>query len=423
MNKQITVSVIGLGYIGLPTACLLANIGHKVIGIDINSKVVETINTGCAHIVEPGLDSIIQNVIKSGNLRASCIPEPSDVFLISVPTPFKNGNSPDLSYVKSAVHSLAPLIATGNLIILESTSPVGTTKQISKWLSDLRPDLIFPFEDSIYSDIDIAYCPERVLPGAIFHELINNDRVIGGINQKSSHRARDFYKTFVDGECILTNSSTAEMCKLTENSFRDVNIAFANELSKICSILNIDVWELISLANKHPRVNILNPGPGVGGHCIAVDPWFIVDSCPQEAQIIKMARDINDSMPHFMASKIINIYKKFAISKIAVFGISYKPNVDDFRESPALKILEILINHFSIDNILLVEPYLTNTECLPQKLNNIKLVNIEDAFNQAELLVMLVDHDFFLQVPSHKFKGKYIIDSRGCWNNYIKNDL
>jgi len=288
------VSMVGLGYIGLPTAAMLASRKIKVIGVDINQHAVDTINRGEIHIVEPELDIIVQAAVTQGYLRATTKPEPADAFLIAVPTPFKGDHEPDLSYVEAAAKSIAPVLKKGDLVILESTSPVGTTEQMADWLAQARNDLSFPHQVGEVADVNIAYCPERVLPGKVVHELVSNDRVIGGMTQRCSQRATELYKTFVEAECIPTNARTAEMCKLTENSFRDVNIAFANELSIICDKLDINVWELIKLANHHPRVNILQPGPGVGGHCIAVDPWFIVSKTPQEARLIHTARQVND---------------------------------------------------------------------------------------------------------------------------------
>ena len=292
------VSVIGLGYIGLPTAAVIASRGIEVLGVDINQETVETINAGDIHIVEPDLDIVVRGVVTTGNLRASTTPEAADVFMIAVPTPFidnDEGHQPDLSYIESAAELIAKVLEKGNLVILESTSPVGATEKLAQWLAAARPDLTFPQDKGDSADIKVAHCPERVLPGYVLQELVSNDRVIGGMSSACSKLATSLYQTFVRGECIVTNARTAEMAKLTENSFRDVNIAFANELSVICDKLKINVWELIRLANRHPRVNILNPGPGVGGHCIAVDPWFIVNSCPDEAKIIKQARLTNDA--------------------------------------------------------------------------------------------------------------------------------
>src|SRR5690554_1195975 len=296
-----TISMVGLGYIGLPTAAVIASRRKKVIGVDVNPTAVETINRGEVHIVEPELDIVVHSAVKEGYLRATLDPEPADAFLIAVPTPFKAEDGkehvPDLKYIESAAKAIAPVLEKGNLVILESTSPVGATERMAEWLAEACPDLVFPQAGGEASDIRIAHCPERVLPGHVIRELVSNDRVIGGMTPKCSEAAAELYGLFVEGECVKTTARTAEMAKLTENSFRDVNIAFANELSLICDKLEIDVWELIELANRHPRVSILKPGPGVGGHCIAVDPWFIVSETPEQARLIRTAREVNDGKP------------------------------------------------------------------------------------------------------------------------------
>lgn len=412
------ISVIGLGYIGLPTASLLATKGFKVQGCDVNAKVVETINRGEIHIVEQDLDILVRSAVHSGQLYASTEPKPADVFIIAVPTPFKENHVPDVSYVESAVKAIAPLLKTGNLVILESTSPVGTTDKIAKWLTQLRPDLTIPDASKKMSSQDqifIAHCPERVLPGQIIRELVDNDRIIGGIDAASAEKARDFYHTFVQGEILLTDARTAEMSKLTENAFRDVNIAFANELSMICEKLNINVWELIKLANRHPRVNILQPGPGVGGHCIAVDPWFIVDSAPAEAQLIKTAREVNDSKPKSVLAKIKQAANQFKTPVIVCFGLSFKADIDDLRESPALEIVEHLAAE-EMGELLVVEPHI---DVLPKSLAafqpRTQLVNVETALKRADIIVLLVNHREFFQVKKESLAKKIIIDTRGLW--------
>jgi len=299
-----TIAVVGLGYIGLPTAAVFASRKRRVIGIDVNTHVVETINRGEVHIVEPDLDMLVHAAVTEGYLRATTVAEPADAFLIAVPTPFKANHEPDLSYIESASKAIAPVLEAGDLVILESTSPVGATERMAAWLAEARPDLTFPQTAGEASDIRIAHCPERVLPGHVLSELVHNDRVIGGMTPRCSEVATSLYKIFVEGECVNTNARTAEMCKLTENSFRDVNIAFANELSMVCDKLDVDVWELIRLANRHPRVNILQPGPGVGGHCIAVDPWFIVSQAPEQSRLIRTAREVNDSKPAWVLAKV-----------------------------------------------------------------------------------------------------------------------
>lgn len=356
----------------------------------------------------------------SGHLRAVLVAEPADTFVIAVPTPFMNDHRPDLSYLEKAARSIAPYLVSGNLVIIESTSPVGSTEKLAKWLSDERPDLAFPV--GLRSDIDvgIAYCPERVLPGSIVSELVKNDRVIGGLTQRCAARARQFYESFVRGQCIETDSRTAEMTKLTENSFRDVNIAFANELSLVCDELCIDVWELIRLANRHPRVSILNPGPGVGGHCIAVDPWFIVDSAPRTARLIRMAREVNDSKPNWVIDKVgeAEAMMRHRLGReivIACLGLAFKANIDDLRESPSLKIVEQIAARWVGSRLLVVEPYLT---ALPSGLKvhpHVELVDLEKALKIADVIVLLVDHVQFKSVDQVALVDRKVIDTRGLW--------
>ena len=334
------VSVFGLGYIGLPTAAILASRKINVIGVDVNLQVIQTINAGDIHFIEPELDLLVHAAVSQGYLCATDTPKPADVFIIAVPTPFKDDHEPDLSYIQAAAMAMAPVLRAGNLVILESTSPVGTTEKLAEWLAHERRDLTFPHTHGQSSDIRMAYCPERVLPGHILRELVQNDRIIGGLTPQCAAKAVDLYAHFVEGECILTHARTAEMCKLTENSFRDVNIAFANELSMICDELNIDVWSLISLANRHPRVNILQPGPGVGGHCIAVDPWFIVRSAPDHSALIRTARQVNDAKPAWVVKKVRSVvgdYLQQHPSKtardvtITCLGLAFKADIDDLR--------------------------------------------------------------------------------------------
>lgn len=399
------ICVIGLGYIGLPTAVTFASYGVKVTGVDINQHAVDVINSGKAHIIEPDLDVLITQTINAKLLTARTTPVEADCYIIAVPTPFKENHEPDLTYVESAARSIAPYLKHGNLIILESTSPVGTTERISEILSTIRKDLKFPkIGSNEQEDIFISYCPERVLPGNILHELVHNDRIIGGITPRSSELASSLYKKFVQGACLTTDSRTAELCKLTENSFRDVNIAFANELSIICDDLNINVWNLISLANRHPRVNILNPGPGVGGHCIAVDPWFIITRNPDITHLMRTARKVNDYKPQWVIDKIkleitdflsLNSEKKMKDLTIACYGLAFKPDIDDLRESPALKIVETLAN--SGINVLAVEP---NVLELPKSLDKAKLVSIEEAAS-ADISVILVAHKQFKSLPKN----------------------
>jgi len=420
MNER-TIAVVGLGYIGLPTAAVLAASGSKVIGVDIDARAVDTINAGRIHIVEPGLAEIVQKAVADGNLRATTTAEPADAFLIAVPTPFRDDHKPDLRYVEAAGRSIAPHLRPGNIVILESTSPVGATEQLAKWLADARPDLRFPGTNGAATasvDIHLAYCPERVLPGNVIVELVSNDRVIGGMTPTCSAAAADVYRLFVEGECIITSSRTAEMCKLTENSFRDVNIAFANELSMICDELSIDVWELISLANRHPRVNILQPGPGVGGHCIAVDPWFIVHSSPETARLIRAAREINDFKPAWVIDKVAQEAARLRTGRtnpgevtIACLGLSFKANIDDLRESPALSICTDLA--MSTDfRVLAVEPHIAE---LPTALaDQVTLVGVETALAEADIVLLLVDHKEFRDLLVTQLSAT-IIDTRGIW--------
>jgi UDP-N-acetyl-D-mannosaminuronic acid dehydrogenase len=409
------VSVIGLGYIGLPTAAVIASRGIEVVGVEINQKAVDTINQGKIHIVEPDLDIVVKSVVSTGNLRATLQVEPAEAFMIAVPTPFKKGennsNSPDLSYIESAAKAIAPVLEKGNLVILESTSPVGATEKLAEWLKEARPDLTFPQDVGAQADVNVAHCPERVLPGYVLQELVSNDRVIGGISSACSEKAVALYKTFVRGECIVTNARTAEMAKLTENSFRDVNIAFANELSIICDKLHINVWELIKLANRHPRVNILNPGPGVGGHCIAVDPWFIVDSCPEEAKIIKQARLVNDGKPHYVVDQVVAAADEFKKPVIACLGLAFKADIDDLRESPAVQIVNELASNPEL-SLLAVEP---NISALPDHLNKkgIELVSLNQALEKANVIVVLVDHKEFKSADKASLARKVVIDTRG----------
>ncbi len=387
-----TISVVGLGYIGLPTAAVFASRKINVIGVDISEHAVETINKGEIHIVEPDLDMVVHAAVKEGYLRAVMKPESADAFLIAVPTPFTEGNKPDLSFIRSACDAIAPVLSKGNLIVLESTSPVGATEKMADWLAEARPDLSFPQQSGEDSDVRIAHCPERVLPGNVLYELVHNDRVIGGMTQKCSELAAKLYNVFLDGECVITNSRTAELAKLTENSFRDVNIAFANELSLICDEQGVNVRELISLANRHPRVNILSPGAGVGGHCIAVDPWFIVDSSPDTAKLIRTARNVNDYKPMWVVSKIKDLIKTMENPVVAYLGLSFKANIDDLRESPSLQIVEEMEKE-QCGKILVVEP---NISVLPPVLKQSALTDLETAMKKSDILVVLVKHKEFV---------------------------
>lgn len=415
-----TISVIGLGCIGLPTAAAFAACKKKVIGVDINQKTVDTINRGEIHIVEPELDMVVHAAVTEGYLKATTRPEPADAFLVTVPTPFTgNNHEPDLCYVKAACKVIAPVLKKGDLVILESTSPVGTTEKIVMWLSEERSDLTFPELHGDDSDIRIAYCPERVLPGHVMHELVENDRVIGGLTPTCSKAACELYKIFVEGECVITDARTAEMAKLTENSFRDVNIAFANELSIICDTLGINVWELIKLANRHPRVNILKPGPGVGGHCIAVDPWFIVSQTPELARLIRTAREVNDDKPKWVIDKVKlavaeflqnNTSKSVNDVTIACLGLSFKADIDDLRESPALAIANAIVKAHP-GPVLVAEP---NIEQLPEKIaEDFSLRPFDKALAEADIVLLLVDHKAFKTVSLDDLANKCVIDTRG----------
>ncbi|WP_322025770.1 UDP-N-acetyl-D-mannosamine dehydrogenase [Burkholderia sp. BCC1977] len=405
-----TVSVIGLGYIGLPTAAAFAARRKSVIGVDVSQHAVDTINRGEIHIVEPELDMLVHAAVTQGYLRATTTPEPADAFLIAVPTPFTDGNKPDLGYIEAACRSIAPVLKKGDLVVLESTSPVGATEKMAAWLAAQRPDLSFPQQAGERSDIRIAHCPERVLPGHVVRELVENDRVIGGLTRKCGTRAQELYAVFVRGECILTDARTAEMCKLTENAYRDVNIAFANELSVICDQLDINVWELIRLANRHPRVSVLQPGPGVGGHCIAVDPWFIVDSAPAHARLIRTARNVNDDKPHFVYERVRQAASRFREPVIACLGLAFKADIDDLRESPAMEIVEALAEDAGT-TLLVVEP---NIDVLPQSLDGrVLLCELNTALAEADVIVILVDHTQFRSVDPVRLQTKVVIDTRG----------
>ena len=414
------VSVVGMGYIGLPTAAMFASMKTKVIGVDVNHNTVDTINRGEVHIVEPELDSLVYAAVTDGCLKAVTRPEPADAFLIAVPTPFEKRNDgslePNLSFVRAAIEAIAPVIKKEDLVVLESTCPVGTTEEIASMLADMRPDLTFPQDCGSDADINIAHCPERVLPGQVVRELVENDRVIGGMSTKCSSRAIELYQIFVQGECVSTNARTAEMAKLTENACRDVQIAFANELSVICDSLNINVWELISLANRRPRIDILQPGPGVGGHCIAVDPWFIVSASPNEAKLIKAARQINDEKPPWVIDKVrakINDYLSINPNLspqevvVACYGLAFKADIDDLRESPSMKIAQALTG-LNQGKTICVEPNLPTGVAL----DGLILASIPEA-SAAHIHVLLVDHQEFKNMES---PSGIVVDLKGIWS-------
>ncbi len=416
MHSFNRICVLGLGYIGLPTASVFAENGIDVLGVDTNPAVVASINAGRPHFGEPNLDALVRRVVEGGKLRATAEPEAADAIIIAVPTPLRGHGeaaTPDLSYVEAAARAVAPVLSAGALIIVESTIPVGATERVAAILGEMRPDLSFPHQVGELAQVQVAHCPERVLPGRILHEVVHNPRVIGGMTRKCAQRAASLYRIVVKGECRVTTARTAELAKLTENAYRDVNIAFANELSYICDKLRINVWELIQLANLHPRVNILRPGPGVGGHCIAVDPWFIVATNPGEARLIRQARLINDAKPGFVVAKVRERASQLKHAVIACLGLSYKSDVDDLRESPAVEIVRRLAEE-QAGEIMVVEPHIST---LPSELASLglELWDFDRALERANLVLLLVDHMSFLQVDRDTLKDKFVIDTRGAW--------
>jgi UDP-N-acetyl-D-mannosaminuronic acid dehydrogenase len=393
-----TICVVGLGYIGLPTASLLGTKGYRVHGVDSSQYIVDTIKQGKIHIVEPDLDILVKSAVQAGNLTTGMEPVKADIFILAVPTPFRDGHEPDLSYVEAATEEIAPYVEAGNLVILESTSPVGTTEEVvARILAERGHD--------IEKDVYIAHCPERVLPGRILVELVQNDRIVGGINEASTEKAVEFYHSFVRGEVFSTDSRTAELAKLTENSYRDVNIAFANELSIICDKEGINVWELLQLANRHPRVNILNPGPGVGGHCIAVDPWFIVSRAQGAARLIRTAREVNESKPAWVIDKVKHSADKFKQPVIGCLGLAFKADVDDLRESPALDIVRQLIKE-QVGEVLVSEPNLASHD-------EFELRSCDEVVAAADIILLLVDHRQYRHLKAADLKEKVLIDTRG----------
>ncbi len=407
-----TVSVVGLGYVGLPTAAMLASRGLNVIGVDIRPDAIERINAGAAHFAEPDLDIVLRGVVASGYLRAVATPEPADAFLIAVPTPITGEKRADLSAVEAALAAIAPVLKKGDLVVIESTSPVGTTERAAEQLRRLRPDLAFPDAAPEHADVLLAYCPERILPGHTMRELIGNARIIGGLDRASGQRARELYATFAMGDMRVTSSRVAELSKLAENAFRDVNVAFANELSLVCDELGVDIWSVIAMANLHPRVNILSPGPGVGGHCIPVDPWFIHEAAPAASPLIRAAREVNDGKPRILADRVARLADRFRAPVVALLGLAYKPNVDDLRESPALAILRDLAGR-GVGRILAVEPH---CESLPPDLAgraDVELVDLASAVFQADIVVVLVGHDKFRVVNKGMLSTKVVLDTVG----------
>lgn len=400
INQNIKICVVGLGYIGLPTAAVLGSRGYKIHGVEINPKAVETINSGKAHIVEPDLDILVRAAVTTGNLKAYTEPADSDIYMICVPTPLTEENKPQLDYVRSATKSIVPFLKPGNLVILESTSPPGTTEMIES--------IVLEQSEFKKGDVHFAHAPERVLPGKILREVVENDRIIGGVDDASTEKAAEFYESFVTGKLLKTHCRTAETAKLVENAFRDTNIAFANELSLFCDRLDLDVWELIRLANHHPRVNILNPGPGVGGHCIAVDPWFLVDCEPEVTRLIRTSREVNEAKPHWVVEKVVAKAKKFKSPTIACLGLAYKPDIDDLRESPAVEIVEQL-QRKNLGELKIVEPNLNSHD-------RFQLSGLDEAVEAADIVLILVGHKSFHSMSLAKLAEKIIVDTCGILN-------
>ncbi len=409
------LAILGLGYIGLPTAAALATRGVEVVGVDVNETTVKAVANGEVPFVEPDLSVAVSGAVAMGRLTATTETPEADAFIIAVPTPFQDDHQADLSYVRAATEQIAPRLRGGEVVILESTSPPGTTESVSRWLAEMRPDLTFPHSSEGVPDIYVAHCPERVLPGRIMIEMVTNDRVVGGITPRCAEKAAAIYRVFVQGEIVLSDAPSAELAKLVENGYRDVNIAFANELSLICERLELDVWEVIRLANHHPRVNVLTPGPGVGGHCIAVDPWFIVGAAPEEARLIRTAREVNDSKPHHVAEQVVQKSERFLNPTVACLGLAYKANVDDLRESPAIDIVAAIAEARPDLDIRVAEPL---THLLPDQLTgfaNVRLEAAPDAIAAADIVVLLVDHDHFRSLSRSRLAGKVVYDTRGLW--------
>ena len=417
-DAELKVAVLGLGYIGLPTAAVIARTGAQVLGVDVTPSVVETVNSGRVHIEEVDLDGLVQGVVARGALRASLTIEPADVFVIAVPTPFDDEHRPNIGYVLKAATTIAAVLKPGDTVILESTSPIGTTEEVRDLLAQLRPDLKVPGRTGEAADIAIAYCPERVLPGRILVELIDNDRVIGGITPRCARKALSFYRRFVRGACVTTTARAAEMTKLAENAYRDVNIAFANELSLVADTMRVDAWEVIRLANRHPRVNILNPGPGVGGHCIAVDPWFLVHADPANTPLIRTARLVNDAQVDHVVTRALALAAEHPGTPIACLGLAFKANIDDFRESPALKVALAVAQALG-ERVRIVEPFAT---ALPQAFagTGARLVDVDEALATCPTLVLLVDHDAFAAIPLEERRDASVLDTRGLWPDQPK---
>lgn len=413
-NQFEAVSIIGLGYIGLPTAATIASRGIQVLGVDTSLKAVTAINAARAHFSEPDLDGLVHSTVRSGRLKAFTEPQPADAFIVAVPTPIQPDKQPDISYVEQATRSICKVLKAGDLVILESTSPVGTTQKMADVIAQERPDLVSSNGLAGGLQISMAYCPERILPGRMVYELVQNDRIVGGITPECARRAKELYSTFVRGQIFETSAAAAELVKLIENAYRDVNIAFANEVANVCDHLGLDAWQTIALANRHPRVKILNPGPGVGGHCIAVDPWFLITQYPELTQVMRAARNVNDGRPHSVVERIEATLKKAGSKKVCCLGLSYKADVDDLRESPAVEIVEML-GHKGYE-VTVVEPHVTE---LPKALDghpNIRLHQLEDAIAESDVVALLVAHMPFRSVERSSLQGKHLVDCVGSWN-------
>jgi UDP-N-acetyl-D-mannosaminuronic acid dehydrogenase len=409
------LAILGMGYIGLPTAVVLATRGIDVIGVDINPATVAAVSRGEVPFVEPDLAVAVSGAVAMGRLTATGETPEADAFIIAVPTPFNGDRTANLSYVKTAAEQIAPRLRPGNIVVLESTSPPGTTEKIGEWIGALRPDLKMPHDGETGADVFIAHCPERVLPGRIMIEMITNDRVVGGLTRRCAERAASIYRIFAQGEILLTDAASAEMAKLVENAYRDVNIAFANEVSLISEALHIDVWEVIRLANRHPRVNILSPGPGVGGHCIPVDPWFIVAAAPKLSPLIRTAREVNDRRPHHVAEQVAEKAKRFREPTIACLGLTFKANVDDVRESPAIEVVGLIAEALPDVQILLADPYVDSLPSMLSGHKNLRMEGAYQAVEQADIVVLLVEHEPFKAIRNTRLGGKVVYDTRGAW--------
>jgi UDP-N-acetyl-D-mannosaminuronic acid dehydrogenase len=409
------LAVIGMGYIGLPTAVALATRGVDVVGVDVNPSVVDAIENGQVPLIEPDLAIGVSGAVAMGHLKATTDTPEADGYIIAVPTPFNGDHTADLSYVRSAVEQIAPKLHGGEVIVVESTSPPGTTESVSRWIADLRPDLVLPHATEGIPDVFVAHCPERVLPGRIMIEMVTNDRVVGGVSPRCAEKAASIYRVFCQGEILLTDAGSAEMAKLVENAYRDVNIAFANELSLVCDSLKLDVWEVIKMANRHPRVNILTPGPGVGGHCIAVDPWFIVGVAPEQAKLIKIAREVNDHKPHYVVRQVIKSVNRFREPVVACLGLTFKANIDDIRQSPAREVVSLLAEALPDVDIRVADPYVVELPAELATMRNVRLQRATDAIADADVVVMLVEHDKFKALSRNLLEGKVVFDTQGVW--------